>query len=249
MSSSKEFSSPSILKATGLFKTFQKRLVVKDVSITLSTGEIVGLMGPNGAGKTTTFSMIAGLVNPDRGSITFDKENVTHDPIYMRARKGLGYLPQESSIFRGLSVEDNILAVLEISESDEHKRHERLHQLLDEFDIKHLRHSPAPALSGGERRRLEIARALAPKPKFLLLDEPFAGVDPISIGEVRDLILHLKKRSIGVLITDHNVRETLDIVDRGYIMAHGSVLMTGSPEDILNHKDVRRVYLGERFTL
>lgn len=245
----KTIEKPCVLNATHMYKSFNKRLVVKDANLTLKTGEIVGLMGPNGAGKTTSFSMIAGIVSPDKGNILFNDEDITKSPIYERARKGIGYLPQESSIFRGLSVEDNILAILEISEKDEHKRFKRLNTLLDEFDIKHLRYSPATALSGGERRRLEIARALAPNPKFLLLDEPFAGVDPISIGEVRDLIFNLKERNIGVLITDHNVRETLDIVDRGYIMANGSVLMSGNPEEILNNKDVRRVYLGERFSL
>jgi lipopolysaccharide export system ATP-binding protein len=249
MNNIKKESNQCVLNANHMYKSFNKRLVVKDANLTLKTGEIVGLMGPNGAGKTTSFSMIAGIVSPDKGTISFNGEDITNDPIYVRARKGIGYLPQESSIFRGLNVEENILAILEISEKDEHKRFKRLNTLLDEFDIKHLRNSPATALSGGERRRLEIARALAPKPKFLLLDEPFAGVDPISIGEVRDLIFNLKERNIGVLITDHNVRETLEIVDRGYIMANGSVLMSGNPEEILNNKDVRRVYLGERFSL
>lgn len=230
-------------------KTFGKRPVVQGVDITLCQGEIIGLLGPNGAGKTTCFSMIAGLIPPDRGTITLDGLDITHLPMYRRARMGIGYLPQDTSIFRGMNVEDNILAVLELYEPNIDRRMEKLDQLLDEFSITHLRLAPAIALSGGERRRVEIARALAMRPHFLLLDEPLAGIDPIAVGEIRELILLLKKTNIGVLITDHNVRETLDIVDRGYIIAHGKVLKEGTPHEIIADENVRRVYLGERFTL
>jgi len=232
-----------------LGKHYAKRPVVRNVSLTLQRGEAVGLLGPNGAGKTTCFYMITGLVAPDYGSIYFDGTDITKLPMYRRARLGIGYLPQEASIFRGLTVEQNIMAVLEVSEDDAQKRRAMCDELLAEFSITHLRNSPALALSGGERRRAEIARALAGRPSFILLDEPLAGIDPIAIAEVRTLIAHLKNRGIGVLITDHNVRETLDIIDRAYIIHEGTVLMEGRPNDIVNNEEVRRVYLGERFSL
>jgi lipopolysaccharide export system ATP-binding protein len=237
------------LVAHNLGKRFKKRPVVRDVSLVVDRGEAVGLLGPNGAGKTTCFYMITGLLTPDYGSVFLDGHDVTALPMYRRARIGIGYLPQESSIFRGLTVEDNILAVLEITESDRDRRHAILDDLLAEFSISHLRRTPAIALSGGERRRVEIARALASFPQFILLDEPLAGIDPIAVSDIRDLISHLKDRGIGVLITDHNVRETLDIVDRAYIIHEGTVLMQGRPQEIVAHEDVRRVYLGERFSL
>ena len=237
------------LQVRNLRKSYKKRPVIRDVSIDLRRGEVVALLGPNGSGKTTCFYSIAGLVTPEGGQVLIDGKDVTTLPMYRRARLGIGYLPQEVSIFRGLSVEDNILAVLEISVSDRHKRRERLEELLSEFSITHLRRTPALALSGGERRRVEIARCLAADPKYLLLDEPFAGVDPIAVAEIRHLVHDLKSRGIGVLITDHNVRETLEIVDRAYILHDGQVLMEGSPRDIVAHEGVRRVYLGERFSL
>ena len=237
------------LRIEHLRKSFRKKMVIRDVTMTLQRGEVVGLLGPNGSGKTTTFYAIAGLIFPEAGTVTIDGVNVTALPMYRRARLGIGYLPQEMSIFRGLSVEDNISAVLDITYSDQHKRRERLEELLSEFSIEHLRRAPALALSGGERRRVEIARCLAAEPKYLLLDEPFAGVDPISVGDIRHLVGDLKKRGIGVLITDHNVRETLDVVDRAYILHDGQVLMEGKPEEIVSNSDVRRVYLGERFSL
>ena len=237
------------LSAQAVGKSYRKRAVVSDVSISVQRGEAVGLLGPNGAGKTTTFYMIVGLVQPDEGTITLDGADITLLPMYRRARLGIGYLPQEASIFRGLNVEQNIMAALEVVESDPHRREMMLDELLREFGIARLRRSPSLALSGGERRRLEIARALASQPSYILLDEPLAGIDPIAVGEIRDLVSHLKHRGIGVLITDHNVRETLEIIDRAYIMHGGQVLMQGVPEEVVAHEDVRRVYLGERFSL
>jgi lipopolysaccharide export system ATP-binding protein len=215
----------------------------------LRRGEAVGLLGPNGAGKTTTFYMIVGLVRPDTGAISLDGSDITRLPMYRRARLGIGYLPQEASVFRGLNVEQNVMAALEVIEPDAATRDMMLDELLAEFGISHLRRTPALALSGGERRRVEIARALATQPSYILLDEPLAGIDPIAVGEIRDLVKHLKDRGIGVLITDHNVRETLDIIDRAYIMHDGRVLMEGKPSEVVAHEDVRRVYLGEKFSL
>jgi len=237
------------LVAVGLGKRFKKRPVVRNVSLSVRRGEAVGLLGPNGAGKTTSFYMITGLVRPDEGRVFMDGHDVTMLPMYRRARMGLGYLPQEASIFRGLSLEDNIRAALEVVEPVRARREQMLDSLLTEFGISHLRRAPALALSGGERRRCEIARALATHPAYILLDEPLAGIDPIAVGEIRDLVKHLKNRGIGVLITDHNVRETLEIIDRAYILHDGQVLMEGTPEDIVAHEGVRRVYLGERFSL
>jgi len=237
------------LFATGLGKRYKKRPVVRNVSLSLQRGEAVGLLGPNGAGKTTTFYMITGLVQPDEGRVMMDGHDVTMLPMYRRARLGLGYLPQEASIFRGLTVEQNIRAALEVVEPESDRRAAMLDELLAEFGIAHLRRAPALALSGGERRRCEIARALATHPSYILLDEPLAGIDPIAVGEIRDLVKHLKDRGIGVLITDHNVRETLEIIDRAYILHDGKVLMEGSPQEIVANEDVRRVYLGEKFSL
>ena len=237
------------LVAVGVGKSYKKRPVVRNVSIAVQRGEAVGLLGPNGAGKTTTFYMIVGLVRPDTGSIMLDDADITGLPMYRRARLGIGYLPQEASIFRGLNVEQNVMAALEVVEPHLDRREAMLDALLSEFGISHLRRAPSLALSGGERRRLEIARALASQPSYILLDEPLAGIDPIAVGEIRDLISHLKHRGIGVLITDHNVRETLEIVDRAYIMHGGQVLMEGAPQEVVAHEDVRRVYLGERFSL
>ncbi|WP_307140266.1 LPS export ABC transporter ATP-binding protein [Pseudoroseomonas cervicalis] len=237
------------LVATGLGKRYKKRPVVRNVSLSVKRGEAVGLLGPNGAGKTTTFYMITGLVRPDQGQVFMDGHDVTTLPMYRRARMGLGYLPQEASIFRGLTLEDNIRAALEVVEPVRDRREQMLDSLLAEFGLTHLRRSPSLALSGGERRRCEIARALATHPAYVLLDEPLAGIDPIAVGEIRDLVKHLKNRGIGVLITDHNVRETLEIIDRAYILHDGQVLMEGSPQDIVAHEGVRRVYLGERFSL
>jgi lipopolysaccharide export system ATP-binding protein len=237
------------LVATGLGKRYRKRPVVRNVSLSVQRGEAVGLLGPNGAGKTTCFYLIVGLVTPDTGTITLDGADITALPMYRRARLGLGYLPQEASIFRGLTVEQNIRATLEVAEPDAAARELMLDELLAEFSISHLRRTPAIALSGGERRRVEIARALATHPSFILLDEPLAGIDPIAVGEIRDLVAHLKDRGIGVLITDHNVRETLEIIDRAYILHDGQVLMEGSPRDIVAHEGVRRVYLGDRFSI
>jgi lipopolysaccharide export system ATP-binding protein len=237
------------LVATNLGKRFRKRPVIRDVSLQVRQGEVVGLLGPNGAGKTTCFYIITGLLTPDAGSISLDGHDITELPMYRRARLGVGYLPQEASIFRGLSVEQNIRAVLEVIEPERDRREAMLDDLLAEFSISHLRRTPALALSGGERRRVEIARALASQPHFMLLDEPLAGIDPIAVSDIRDLVKHLKDRGIGVLITDHNVRETLDIVDRAYILHEGSVLMSGDPSEIVSHSDVRRVYLGEKFSL
>ncbi len=232
-----------------LSKSYRRRPVIRDVSLDLSRGEVVALLGPNGSGKTTCFYVIAGLVAPDGGEVVIDGRDVTALPMYRRARLGIGYLPQEVSIFRGLTVEDNILAILEIAEPDRIKRHERLEELLSEFSITHLRRTPSLALSGGERRRTEIARCLAADPKYLLLDEPFAGVDPIAVGEIRGLVGELKTRGIGVLITDHNVRETLDIVDRAYILHDGHVLMSGTSDEVVRDENVRRVYLGRDFRI
>ncbi len=237
------------LQARNLGKQYKKRPVVRGVSLSVQRGEAVGLLGPNGAGKTTCFYMITGLVAPDYGSIVLDGVDITRLPMYRRARLGIGYLPQEASIFRGMTVEGNIRSVLEVVEPDRYRRETMLEELLAEFSIEHLRRTLATALSGGERRRCEIARALASQPAFILLDEPLAGIDPIAVGDIRDLVSHLKDRGIGVLITDHNVRETLEIVDRAYIMHDGMLLMEGAPSEIVAHKDVRRVYLGERFSL
>ena len=237
------------LVAENLGKEFRKRPVLRNVSLSVRRGEAVGLLGPNGAGKTTCFYLITGLIAPDYGTISIDGHDITDLPMYRRARLGIGYLPQEASIFRGLSVENNIRAVLEVVEPIREKREIMLEDLLAEFSITHLRRTPAPALSGGERRRVEIARALASQPSFILLDEPLAGIDPIAVADIRDLVFHLKDRGIGVLITDHNVRETLEIIDRAYILHEGAVLMEGTPADIVAHEDVRRVYLGERFSL
>ncbi|MDH5189049.1 MAG: LPS export ABC transporter ATP-binding protein [Rhodospirillaceae bacterium] len=237
------------LRAETIAKRYSKRPVVSDLSMEIQRGEIVGLLGPNGAGKTTCFYMMMGLIQPDYGHIYLDGNDITHLPMYRRARMGMGYLPQEASIFRGLSVEDNILAILEVTEPSKAQREATLDALLAEFSITHIRRTPALALSGGERRRVEIARALASNPHFILLDEPFAGIDPIAVGDIRDLVIHLKDRGIGVLITDHNVRETLDVIDRAYIIHSGMLLMEGTPADIIGNEDVRRVYLGERFNL
>lgn len=232
-----------------LRKSYRKKVVIRDFSMKLNRGEVVALLGPNGSGKTTTFYSVAGLVTPEGGKVVVDGHDVTTLPMYRRAQLGIGYLPQEMSIFRGLSVQDNISAILDITESSRHKRRERLEELLGEFSIEHLRRAPALALSGGERRRVEIARCLAADPKYLLLDEPFAGVDPISVGDIRHLVSDLKKRGIGVLITDHNVRETLEIVDRAYILHEGKVLMSGTPDEVVQNENVRRVYLGDNFRI
>lgn len=232
-----------------LMKRYKRRPVLRDVSLNVRRGEAVGLLGPNGAGKTTCFYIVTGLIEADSGSIKLDGKDITRLPMYRRARMGISYLPQESSIFRGLNVEDNIRSILQIVEDDPHRREHMLEELLAEFSITHLRFTPSIALSGGERRRVEIARALATHPQFILLDEPLAGIDPIAVADIRELVKHLKKRNIGVLITDHNVRDTLDIVDRAYILHGGQVLMDGKPSDIVAHKDVRRVYLGEKFSL
>ena len=235
------------LHIVNLRKSYRKRPVIRDVSIDLGRGEVVALLGPNGSGKTTCFYSIAGLVTPEGGHVIIDGRDVTTLPMYRRAKLGIGYLPQEMSIFRGMSVEDNIMSILEIAESDRHKRRERLEELLSEFSIEHLRRASALALSGGERRRVEIARCLAAGPKYVLLDEPFAGVDPIAVGEIRHLVADLKNRGIGVLITDHNVQETLQIVDRAYILHDGKVLMSGTTDEVVKDENVRRVYLGNSF--
>lgn len=235
------------LRVVGLRKSYKKRSVIRDVSLELNRGEAVALLGPNGSGKTTCFYSIAGLVQPEGGKVLVDGRDVTMLPMYRRANLGIGYLPQEMSIFRGLSVEDNILAILEINEKDPLRRRERLEELLSEFSIEHLRRAPALALSGGERRRAEIARCLAANPNYVLLDEPFAGVDPIAVGEIRSLVADLKTRGLGVLITDHNVRETLEIVDRAYILHDGRVLMSGTTDEVVRDENVRRVYLGQGF--
>ena len=237
------------LRVRNLRKSYQRRMVIRDMSLDLSRGEVVALLGPNGSGKTTCFYAIAGLVMPEGGSVTLDGRDVTALPMYRRARLGIGYLPQEVSIFRGLTVEENIRAVLEIAVPDSRKRRERLEELLSDFSITLIRRAPALALSGGERRRVEIARCLAANPKYLLLDEPFAGVDPIAVGEIRLLVQNLKDRGIGILITDHNVRETLDIVDRAYILHEATVLMSGTAEEVVRDENVRRVYLGRDFRI
>ncbi len=235
------------LRVVNLRKSYRRRPVIRDVSLELGRGEVVALLGPNGSGKTTCFYSIAGLVNAEGGQVIIDGRDVSTLPMYRRAQLGIGYLPQEMSIFRGLNVEDNILAILEITEPDKKARRERLEQLLSEFSIEHLRRAPALALSGGERRRAEIARCLAAGPKYVLLDEPFAGVDPIAVGEIRHLVADLKNRGIGVLITDHNVQETLQIVDRAYILHDGRVLMSGTTDEVVKDENVRRVYLGANF--
>lgn len=235
------------LEIVNLRKSYRKRLVIRDVSLKLGRGEVVALLGPNGSGKTTCFYSIAGLVTPEGGKVIIDGRDVTTLPMYRRARLGIGYLPQEMSIFRGMTVEDNIMAILEIAAPDKRKRRKRLEELLSEFSIEHLRRASALALSGGERRRVEIARCLAAGPKYVLLDEPFAGVDPIAVGEIRHLVADLKNRGIGVLITDHNVQETLQIVDRAYILHDGKVLMSGTTQEVIQDENVRRVYLGNSF--
>ena len=237
------------LVARHLGKRYRRRPIVHDVSLSVRRGEAVGLLGPNGAGKTSCFYLITGLLRPDYGRISLDGHDISDLPMYRRARLGIGYLPQEASIFRGMTVEDNIRAVLEVAEPIQERRETMLDELLAEFSISHLRRAPALALSGGERRRVEIARALASQPSFMLLDEPLAGIDPIAVGEIRDLVAHLKHRGIGVLLTEHNVRETLDMVDRAYILHDGRVLMEGEPSEIVAHEGVRQVYLGERFRL
>jgi lipopolysaccharide export system ATP-binding protein len=237
------------LVATRIGKSFNKRPVVRSVSLSVRRGEVVGLLGPNGAGKTTCFYMISGLIPSDTGSIEVDGHDVTSLPMYRRARLGIGYLPQEASIFRGLTAEQNIRATAELIEPDPARLEAAVEELLAEFGITHIRNTPAIALSGGERRRVEIARALATHPSYILLDEPLAGIDPIAVGEIRDLVRHLKDRGIGVLITDHNVRDALEIIDRAYILHDGQVLKEGTPSDIVSDRDVRRVYLGEKFSL
>ena len=239
----------STLEIFNIGKKYKNRPVLRNVSLNVRRGEAVGLLGPNGGGKTTWFYCVTGLITPDYGDVHIDGQDITNMPMYRRARMGIGYLPQEASIFRSLSVEDNIKAILEIVVEDEDKRENMLEELLSEFSIAHLRKSPAMALSGGERRRLEIARALASQPNFILLDEPLAGIDPIAVGEIRSLVSQLKHRGLGVLITDHNVRETLDITDRAYILHGGTVLMEGTPEEIVNNEEVRKVYLGDNFSM
>lgn len=249
MAKKKNLETNSGLVAVNIGKSFNKRPVVRKVNLSVERGEIVGLLGPNGAGKTTCFYIVTGLLNPDYGKIYLDGEEVTNLPMYRRARLGVGYLPQESSIFRGLNVEENIRSVLEIVEPIHEKREIMLEELLTDFSIAHLRRTNSLALSGGERRRVEIARCLAMQPQFILFDEPFAGIDPIAINDIRDLIFHLKDKGIGVLITDHNVRETLGIVERAYIISEGVVLTKGTPKDIIKDKEVRKVYLGDNFRL
>lgn len=240
----------STLTAKGLAKSYKNRKVVKNVGLKVKAGQIVGLLGPNGAGKTTSFYMIVGLVPNDEGSIVLNDEDLTLMPMHERARKGIGYLPQEASIFRKLTVHDNIMSILQTQKSlNEEERIEKLEHLLEEFNIGHIKSNLGMSLSGGERRRVEIARALAADPKFILLDEPFAGVDPISVGDIKKIIIHLKERGIGVLITDHNVRETLDVCEHAYIVSHGELIAEGNSEEILSNQHVRDVYLGEQFTL
>lgn len=238
---------PAHLHVSGLQKTFKKRQVVKNFSLDIESGEVIGLLGPNGAGKTTSFYMIVGLIAADAGSVTLDGQELRHLPIHERARLGVGYLPQEASIFRKMTVEQNIRAILEISTKDKSRIDGEVEKLLADLNIGHLRHNPAPSLSGGERRRVEIARVLAMQPRFILLDEPFAGVDPIAVIDIQKIIDFLKSRGIGVLITDHNVRETLSICDRAYIISDGTVLASGKPDDLVNNEQVRSVYLGENF--
>ncbi|MFT5161507.1 MAG: lipopolysaccharide export system ATP-binding protein [Alteromonadaceae bacterium] len=240
----------SQLQASNLAKSYQGRRVVKDVSLSVNAGQIVGLLGPNGAGKTTTFYMVVGLVPSDKGTVMLDGEDLTHAPMHIRARKGIGYLPQESSIFKKLSVYQNIMAILQIRKNlARHEREDILDQLLEEFNIGHIRNSLGMSLSGGERRRVEIARALATDPQFILLDEPFAGVDPISVIDIKKIIQQLKHKGIGILITDHNVRETLDVCEQAYIVSHGELIASGTPQQVLDNTTVREVYLGEHFRL
>lgn len=249
MAKSTTSNADSGLTVTGLGKSYKRRVVLRDVNIALKRGEVVALLGPNGAGKTTCFYAIAGLVSPNMGRVIVDGKDATDLPMYRRAKLGLGYLPQEASIFRGMTVEKNIASIIELWVKSRAKQARRLEELLDEFSIQHIRKSPAVALSGGERRRVEIARCLASNPNYVLLDEPFAGVDPIAVGDIRALVSQLKERDIGVLITDHNVRETLEIVDRAYILHDGVVLMDGTPEMVVKNDDVRRVYLGKDFKI
>ncbi|AYA63310.1 LPS export ABC transporter ATP-binding protein [Alteromonas sp. RKMC-009] len=238
------------LSATHLAKSYKSRQVVRDVSLSVSTGQIVGLLGPNGAGKTTTFYMIVGLVPLDKGKILIDEQELTHQPMHERARRGIGYLPQEASIFRKLTVHENIMAILQTRKDlKSHQREQEADALLDEFNINHIRNSTGMSLSGGERRRVEIARALAANPQFILLDEPFAGVDPISVNDIKKIIQHLRDRGIGILITDHNVRETLDVCEEAYIVSHGELIAQGTAEQVLSNQKVRDVYLGEQFRL
>jgi len=240
----------SVLQAEFLAKSYKSRKVVSDVSLTVNSNEIVGLLGPNGAGKTTTFYMVVGLVRHDQGKITIDGDDISVFPMHERARRGIGYLPQEASIFRRLTVYENLMAVLEIRKDlTAEQRRERADELIDEFNIGHIRDSLGQSLSGGERRRVEIARALAANPKFILLDEPFAGVDPISVTDIKKIITDLRNRGLGVLITDHNVRETLDVCERAYIVGEGKIIATGTPEEVMNDEHVKRVYLGEQFKL
>jgi lipopolysaccharide export system ATP-binding protein len=241
--------SKTTLSAKNLSKSYGKKVVIRDISLDIAQGEVVGLLGPNGAGKTTCFYMIVGLIEAGSGNIFIDQLDITNMPMYQRARLGIGYLPQEASIFRGMNVEDNIYSILQIAENNEKKRRQKLEELLEEFSITHIRKSHALALSGGERRRVEIARALATNPSFILLDEPFAGVDPIAVNDIRVMVGHLKNRGIGVLITDHNVRETLSIVDRAYIVYDGMILTSGSKDAIVENEQVRKVYLGEDFRI
>ena len=240
----------AVLKATGLQKSYKRRMVVSDVSLEVGTGQIVGLLGPNGAGKTTSFYMIVGLVQRDAGLITIDEQDINLQPMHIRARNGIGYLPQEASIFRRLSVFDNLMGVMQTRKGlSREEREDKVEQLLEEFNITHIRDSLGQSLSGGERRRVEIARALAAEPRFILLDEPFAGVDPISVIDIKKIIQHLKGRGLGVLITDHNVRETLDVCEKAYIVSHGKMIAEGAPADILADEQVKRVYLGDQFSL
>ena len=237
------------LHVKNLVKNFKRKKVISGISLSLNKGEVVALLGPNGAGKTTTFYAIAGLIIPEQGTVLLDGKDITFLPMYRRAKLGMGYLPQEASIFRGLSVQDNILSIVELWERDKFKQHEILDRLLNEFTIEHLRKSPALSLSGGERRRVEIARCLASNPEYILLDEPFAGIDPVAVTEIRDIVSTLKNRGIGVLITDHNVRETLKIVDRAYILNAGTLLKSGTPDEVVRDEKVRKVYLGEDFNV
>ncbi|WAF93564.1 LPS export ABC transporter ATP-binding protein [Aeromonas sp. BC14] len=240
----------AVLKAAGLQKSYKRRMVVSDVSLEVGTGQIVGLLGPNGAGKTTSFYMIVGLVQSDAGLITIDDQDISLQPMHIRARNGIGYLPQEASIFRRLSVFDNLMGVIQTRKGlSREEREDKVQQLLEEFNITHIRDSLGQSLSGGERRRVEIARALAAEPRFILLDEPFAGVDPISVIDIKKIIQHLKDRGLGVLITDHNVRETLDVCEKAYIVSHGKMIAEGAPADILADEQVKRVYLGDQFSL
>ncbi len=239
----------TVLRTEGLVKRFKKRTVVKDVSINISQGQIVGLLGPNGAGKTTTFRMVVGILRPNRGKVYLDNKDITRLPMYKRARRGINYLPQEPSIFRKMTVEENIMSILQTMHMKRRRRKERLEQLLEELGITHIRSSEAYTLSGGERRRAEIARALVTEPKFILLDEPFAGIDPIAVEDIQNLVAGLRQRGLGILITDHNVRETLAITDRAYIIAEGSILTEGTSEFLANDSEARKIYLGERFRM